>query len=281
MQTSGTIVTPNYAGVSGFLGLAGPTFGQNISLATSTSSGTVGNVIVSGTGVAGAPAQSYYIQLAYSGPGTNLSLPGTEFIVNCAAGITPAVQVSTAGPYAIAASKFAPYVGFYSGGEALQASTVTATATGAFFDIKNPLQNFTGAFQAPSNVSASILGLSIQDSAALYATGVGGSTTAGGLNNKIGVWGNPSPLGPPDPLQVLVAAVSNGQPVEICLKQSWSPLLIGASCGITLDGPSGYHVADTAAAATATIMRSAGAVNENVGDINTRVLITFTAANVL
>lgn len=260
LATTGAISTPSPTG--SMATVAGP----------AASAITIGT-----TAAAGAPAATYYVITTYTAT-SNESLPSAEYLINCAAGTVPTVNVASAGAPA-AATNFAAYIGVYSGGEALQQATKTTTALGATFNAAYPLTNNTGANRAASNVSANIVGIALHDSAAIYAQGVGGSATAGGLGNLLGTWVNPPPLGGIDPQQCLVAKLTNNVPLEISLKQAYYPALIGAAVGLTLD-TSGYFVADTTATAVAKIVNHPAGVTTDVGangDTFARVQVLFTS----
>lgn len=201
------------------------------------------------TASAGAPAATYYIITSYTAAGTE-SLLSQEFVVNCAAGTVPTVNVAAAGAPG-AATNFAAYASTVEGGETLQQATKTTTALGTTFTIPNPLINQAGLVRAATNSNASIAGLTLHDSAAVYATGIGGSLTAGGPGNLLGTWGNPPPLAPGDPAQALVVSLVNGQPIEISLAQPWLASMQGTTAGLLLDTSqqaAGVFVADTSQA---------------------------------
>lgn len=189
----------------------------------------------------GAPAATYYFILTYTAAGTE-SQPSQEFLVNSGPGFVPSVNVAAAGAPA-GATDYAAYVGLYSGMEELQQATRTTTALGATFNLSNPLVNSVGINLAPTDADTNIVGIAAHDSASLYATGVGGSQTAGGPSNILGTWPNPPPLGLGDPQQAVVDNIVSA-PIVISLKQPWYGALIGTTAGILLDAASGNHQLD-------------------------------------
>lgn len=205
-----------------------------------------------------------------------------EFIQNCPAGFVPQVTVASAGAPA-GATNYAVYASVMEGAETLQQATKTTTALGANFTLPNPLINPSGITRAASNANSGIAGLTLHDSGALYATGVGGSNTAGGINQLLGTWGNPPPLGGFDAAQALVVPLILSQAVEISLKQPWTSGLSGSQAGLTLDTSqqaAGVFIADTTATACLTILERldlGGAVN----DTGARVRAIFNAAAVI
>jgi hypothetical protein len=215
--------------------------------------------------------------------GTVETQAGTEFILNVAAGLLPSINVT--GPGATTAGFFTVYAGLFSGAETRQSSSLSATATGAVFTFAFPLTNYAGINRAVTTPTANIVGLAIQDAALLYAANPGGSLNAGSPSYRIGVWGNPKPLAPGDPLQPLIASLEGNAPVEICLKQAWSDTLIGKAVGLTLDTNSGWFVADTSVTTIGTIVEkvtgaSAPGPYDDVGgpgDTNARVKIVLTS----
>lgn len=241
--TTGTTTGTTLAVSSGTLAnVAGPVFATPVSI-NSTAAVTNGNITITGVVSAAAPAAIFYVYTTYTYAGPNESLPGPEFIVNVAAGFTFSVNVLAAGAPATA-TNFAVYVSTYEGGELLQQATKVTTALGTAFTIPFPLTNSVGVNKAPTNATGNIVGIGMHDSQSLWATGVGGGFTAGGISNLLGAWMPPPPLGPVDPAQALFTSLVNEQPFEICLLQPWTNALIGTTAGITLDA-SGWHVADT------------------------------------
>ncbi len=274
--TTGTIVTPAPTGA--LATIAGPAIGQDFNLTSSSSTFTIGNVTVAGSAVSGAPATSYYVIVTYTATGAE-SLTSQEFIVNCSLGVVPSITVLSANAPS-GATNFAVYAGIYSGGEALQQATRTTTALGTAFTLAYPLTNNFGVNRAATNPSANIVGIAMHDSASIYVDGVGGSATAN-IGSPLGTWANLAPLGPPDPLQALVAKVTNSVPVDIALAQAWYPSLIGSTVGLALDLVSGYWTASTAGSnKVATIVfKDFGVPSlEGVaGDTYARVQIIFTS----
>lgn len=265
--TTGTTTGKTVQVSSGaLLNIAGPIFPQPLSV-SSTAAVTNGNITVTGVVTANAPAALYYVFATYTAAGIIESLPGAEFAVSCAAGYTFSVNVLAAGAPA-AATNFAAYVSTYEGGELLQQATKTTTALGTAFTIPYPLTNSVGVNQAPTNATGNIVGIAMHDSQSLWATGVGGGFTAGGITNLLGAWMPPPTLGPVDPAQALFVSLINSQPFEISLLQPWSNGLIGSTAGILLDA-SGWHVADnTQANKVITIAGKATGVSTDVGQVN-------------
>lgn len=284
LVTTGTINTPSPQG--GLATATGPSLGQNFNLPNTSASLTVGNVAITATG-SGAPtnAVSYYVQLTYCDSGSE-SIPGAEFILNCAGGVLPIVNVTTAG--GTGAGHYSPYIGLFSGGEARQVAALTTQAINSAFTFPSPLTNNIGINQAATNQSGSIVGIAMADAEARYARGVGGAANVGGPGNLLGYWANPSPLGPPDPLQMLVQPLINGQLVSINLKQAWYPSLIGTTAGLLIDPTSGYFVLDNSQSnKIATIVgmsQLAGSVTSPIispGDTYVRVNAVFSASAVI
>ena len=244
------------------------------------------NYTVTTPAQAGAPAQTYYIVLAYTATG-NESLASAEFLVNCAAGTTPQINVAAAGAPA-AATNFAVFAGIYSGGETLQQASITTTALGANFQIAATLINPVGVVRAATNANTLIAGIACNDSQALWATGVGGSQTGGNIANLLGTWPNPPPLSNVDPQQVLADSLLNAALVEISLRTPWSNGLVGAAFGIALETSqqtAGIFVADVTATACGVIVGPAQGVESDVGggtgDTGTRVRAFFNASAVI
>lgn len=282
LTTVGAVTAKTLAASSStLLNVAGPVFGQSLSV-SSTAAVTNGNITITGVVTAGAPAATYYVYCTYTAAGPIESLPGPEFIISCAAGFTFSVNVATAGRPATA-TQFAVYASVYEGGELLQQATKVTTNTGTAFTVgatAGALVNSVGVNRSASNDHASIVGIAIHDSQALYETGVGGSFTAGNISNLLGAWANPPTLAPSDPGQGLVVTLVNGQPFEISLLQPWTNALVGAAFGLTLDA-TGWFVADTGATAVGIINGLAGGFLGDTGgstDIYARVRCIFTVA---
>jgi hypothetical protein len=257
----------------------GPSLGTNVSI-SSTAATTANGVTITGIASAGAAPQSYYIILTYTNTtGSNESLSGAEFIVNCSTGWTFSVNVASATAPAGAAT-YAYYAGIYSGGEALQQATRYTTNLGTAFTNPIPLTNNVGITRAASSASSSIVGIALNDAFAQWETGVGGSSTAGGINTQLGAWVNPYPLGQPDPGQSLIVSLLNGQQVQLSLIQPWYPSLQGAAVGITLSS-GGYFQADTTATPIGYIVAQQS-IGPNTytgipGDTNALVNVVFTS----
>lgn len=271
--TTGTINTPTPQG--GLAAVAGPSLGQNVSLPSTSSTLTVGNVAITATGT-GAPTNpvSYYVVLTYS-DSLSESLPGQEFIINAAAGVLPIVNVTTAG--GSGAGHYSIYIGLFSGGEARQVAALTTQAINSAFTFPSPLTNNIGVNRSANNPSANVVGIAMADAAALYAQGVGGAMNVGGPGNLLGYWANPSPLAPSDPLQMLVAPLINAQQLSIKLKQAWYPTLIGTTAGVVLDATSGYFVLDNSQSNKIATIISMTDPFANPGDTYARVNVVFTS----
>lgn len=259
-------------------GAPGPVFNATISV-NSTAAVTSGNITVTGVATAGAPAAIYYVYATYTAAGPVESLPGNEFIVNCAAGFTFSVQVNTAGAPA-AATNFAVYVSTYESGELLQQANKLTTALGAAFTVPFPLVNAVGVQRAAAGTNTNIVGISMHDSQSVWAMGVGAGFTAGNISNLLGAWMPPPTLGPIDPSQMLVASLINAQPFEISLIQPWTSAMIGAVAGLNIDPTTGWFVADTTQATFFTIVDKVFGSPADVGginDINVRVKCVATS----
>lgn len=244
------------------------------------------NYTVTTPAQAGAPAQTYYIVLAYTATGSE-SLASAEFLVNCAAGTTPQINVASAGSPA-GSTNFAVFAGIYSGGETLQQASITTTALGANFQIAATLINPVGVVRAATNATTNIVGIMCNDSQALWATGVGGSQTGGNIGNLLGTWPNPPPLSNLDPSQVLVDSLLGSAPIEISLRTPWANGLVGAAFGIALDTSqqtAGIFVADVTATACGVILGPVQGVESDVGggtgDTGTRVRAFLNASAVI
>lgn len=221
----------------------GPAAGD-VSITSSSFSQVIGNVTITATTSTGAAAASYYTFFTYGGAASIEGLPGPEFIINCAAGLKPIVNVASTGS-PTNSTQFVTYVGTYPGGEVQQNS---GTNFGSPFTFVVPLTNNIGVTRASTNPGSNIVGLAIQDSAALYASGVGGSFTAGGPGNVLGTWANPAPLGVGDATRPLIVRPQNNQIYTLSLKQAFYPSLIGTTAGLALDTTTGYWIVDTGGA---------------------------------
>lgn len=258
--------------------VAGPVFAAPISI-NSTAAVTNGNITITGVVSASAPAAIYYVYTTYTYAGPNESLPGPEFIVNCAAGYMFSVNVLAAAAPATA-TNFAVYVSTYESGELLQQASKVTTALGTAFSVVYPLTNSTGMTRAIAGSSASIVGISLHDSQSLWATGVGGGFTAGGISNLLGAWMPPPTLGPIDPSQGLVTSLINGQPFEISLVQPWTAALLGQPAGLNIDATTGFFVADTTQTTFFTIIEKVFGSPTDVGgstDTGSRVKCVATS----
>lgn len=281
---STTTVTPNPTGA--LASYTGPTFAGIAQVnANAVSTPLVsGNVTITGIAQAGAPAQTYYNILTYasSASGAQESLPGTEFIVNCAAGYTYSVNVTSAG--GTGAGYYSAYASYTEGSEVLQTATTGRIAINTptlIFNSTTKLVYSTGLQQCPAAANTNITGLALHDSQSLWAYGVGGSYTAGGISQLLGAWMPPPTLGPVDPQQALVVSALNNQVFEVSIQQTWTNALIGSAVGILLDATSGYMAFNTSAANKPAIIvsKAFGAPSDvgGVGDTNVRANIIFTS----
>ena len=246
ITATGTVTGAQPAPTGSLATSVGPTF-SGVASFSSTATLTSGPVTLIGVTTSGAPAQSYYVILTYTAAGTESAI-GAEFVVSCAAGYTFSINVASAGA-PTGSTNFAAYISTYQGGELLQQASRTTTALGAAYPVTSPLSPNVGVARALTNsvgtASTPITGIALADSQALWATGVGGSFTAGNIANLLGAWMPAPTLGPIDPSQAIFVSVANGQPIEICLLQPWNNSLIGSGCGLNLTS-AGYFVADTA-----------------------------------
>lgn len=232
LTTTGTIYNP-LGGADGFgtlVGVPGPTASE---------------VIFGTTASAGKPAATYYVQVAYcdSGGETDESILSQEFVVNVPAGFELTVEVITAGAPS-GYDYFNTYVSLFPGYEALAGSTHgSPTATGSALTIVYPLANSKGVTGAATNASASIVGMSINSSAAIFFSGVGGSTGTG----EQSLFGATNSLPPLEPAEIFMAPVVKagfGAIFEMSLVQAFYPNLIASTAGLTLDATSGFYVVD-------------------------------------
>jgi len=227
LVTTGTIVNPNPNG--SIAAAAGPVIPSVIG-----SPVTVSQVVT-----AGAVAQTYYYILTYIGAAAIESLPGVEFLVSSAAGHTPRINVSNIGA-PVGATGVAVYVGLMPGSEAQQSASV---AFGVNFDLPATLTNYQGVNQATTNQAANIVGLALHGSDAVWATGVGGSSTAGANRNLLGVTANPPPIGGPENFGVNVVKLLASQPLVMSLVQPYYNNI--TAVGLLLDTVSGKFVLDS------------------------------------
>lgn len=266
--TTGTATGKGLAVSSGALaGVAGPAWNGGQLSINSTAAVVSGAVTVTGVNSAGAPPTTTYVFLTYTAAGVIESLPGPEFIVNTAANFTFSIAVAAAGAPA-AATNFAMYESVYEGGELLQQATKTTTALGAAFTSPVPLTNSVGINQAPTNATTTIVGIALHDSQSLWATGVGGAFTAGGISQLLGAWMPPPTLGPIDPSQGLVCSLVNAQPFEACLVQPWSNAFIGSAVSLVLDASGWHTVSISGGNQFATIVGKAFGSPADVGGVN-------------
>lgn len=259
---TGTIVTP--LPVGSMAALAGP-------LASAITFGT--------TAAAGAPAQTFYLYFAYTAT-TNQSLVSGPFVQNVNAGTVPNLTVAAAGAPA-AATNWAVFASYTPTFEALQQATTTTTALGSAFALSNPLTNYTGAIQSPSNTNAGIIGVAAADSNATFFAGAGGAQSVGNTS----LFGATQSFPPVDSLGALAVPIIKLQTcvLEMSLVQPLFPGLLNAAVGITLDATTGWHVADTTATACGTIQEIITGpfpfFGQPSGDVGGRVRVAFTQAD--
>ena len=266
--TTGAVTGKTSIPAGALAAVPGPVFGGPANI-NSTAAFTVGNITVTGVASAGAPAQSFYVFATYTAAGIE-SLAGPEFVVNCAPGFTFSVNVLAAAAPA-AADHFAVYSSAIPGGELLQQATKTTTALGTAFTVPATLVNSVGLNRAPNGANSNV-GFVINDSAEVYATGLGGSFSSGGLQQPMGAWMPGPTLGSIEPMQSLVVSLI-GTPLEINFLQPWNESLINSTVGISLDA-SGYYVADSTQNPIFYIQGKVGAPdNGGVGDTYVRVVV--------
>jgi hypothetical protein len=258
---TGTIVNPPGLGVGTGVGVAGP-------LASA--------VTVTQTVTANAPGGSYYYVLTYTGTSTNESLPGTEFVVNSLPGYLPTISVAAAGAPAMATG-FAVYASKLPGYEVRQS---TGTTLGSTVTVANPFANSIGVQRAATNPSTNIVGIAVNDSNANFFSGIGGSINVGN-QSLYGATVTVPPLTPNEAYTAYVVKLQGFTYWEFSLRQTytWTPALIGTTCGLTLDTVSGFWVVDPSAnGAICTIINSSDGVQSvvgSIGDLGKRVIVSF------
>jgi hypothetical protein len=227
LVTTGTIVNPNPNG--SIAAAPGPIMPNVVG-----SPVTITNVTASG-----AVATTYYIILTYTGAAAIESLPSVEYLFSSPAGFAPRVVVTNVGA-PVGATGTGLYVGLVPGSEAQQ---IAATAFAANGNVPYPLTNYQGVNQATTNQAANIVGLALHGSDAVWATGVGGSSTAGANRNLLGVTANPPPIGGPENFGVNVVKLLANQPLVLSLVQPYYNNI--TAVGLLLDTVSGKFVADS------------------------------------
>jgi hypothetical protein len=287
LEQVGSTITPAATGT--LANYVGPTVTAQVNFATTGSSAvTSGPVTVFPNGLSGAPAQTYYVVLSYcDSTDSNESNPGAEFLVNCSAGVGFGVVITSAGAPS-GSGYFNMYVSTTSGSEQYvpypaNAEPYSAPLNGSTPSlISYPLINSQGLNRADDGtgtvVANNITGLVIHDSQSLWAYGVGGSYTAGGISQLLGAWMPPPNLGPIDPSQALVVSALNNQVFEINFAGTWNNSLIGSTSGLQL-ASNGYFVAQPYSdnSILTIVSKTTGAPSDvgGPGDVNARVNVIF------
>ena len=259
---TGTIVTPSGGAGTTYNPSTGPVAGPQLApgqgafnVINASTSITSGAVQITGVASASAPAMTYFVIVtATITTGSNETASSQEFIINCAAGFVPAINIlATTGtiPAPPGAVTWAAYVGLFPGYEALQQATKYTTAIGTAFTIPFPLTNNMGLSAAASNANAALFGMAVDDSDAVFFSGVGGSLNVGN-QSLFGATMTQAPLTASEAFYRYVYKLQN-QLLEMSLVQAWSPALAGTNAGITLDPTTGFYVVDTTATACGVI----------------------------
>lgn len=196
-------------------------------------------VTITNVAQAGAVAQAYYIILTYVGAGSIESLPSLEYLFSSPAGFTPNIVVTSVGS-PVNSTGTGTYIGLVPGSEAQQAASTNFTVA---YHQAATLANYQGVNQAATNASANIVGLALHGSDAVWATGVGGSSTAGANRNVLGVTANPPPIGGPENFGVNVVKLLASQPLVMSLVQPYYNNV--TAVGLLLDTVSGKFVLDS------------------------------------
>jgi hypothetical protein len=285
--TTGTLAFPSggTGSTTAISTAAGPTFGAPVNVSsTAAQTSADGNVTITGVSSAGAPAQSYYVQLTWTAT-SNESLTGAEFVVNCAAGYLFSVQANTTHE-PTGTTNFAAYIGEYPQTEVLQQASTTTTATGSAYTIANPLTNSAGVNRSVTNPSSNIVGLAVNNSSQHFYSGTGGAFTVGD-QSLFGATNSQPPLTPAEPYLVYVAKLQMPAILEISFVQAWSIMYVGQTAGLTLDTTSGVFVADTTASnKILNIIGGSDGVSigtssvGTVGDTGKRILVQFNGGTV-
>jgi hypothetical protein len=232
--TTGTIVTP--LPVGSMAALPGPVAAA-ITFGTSAS--------------AAAPGGTYYHYIAYTAT-TNQSLPSGPWLQFVPPGFLPTVTVSaTAGSPPAAATNFAVFSSLLPTFEALQQATTTTTALGSTFTLANPLTTYIPPPRAATGVSSGIIGIANDPSDSTFWSDKVGNKSAFGQGQS------QPPLDSLGALSVPIIKCQTGL-FDMSLKQAYSPALIGAAVGITLDATSGFFIADTTQTQVGTIQGQTG-----------------------
>lgn len=254
---TGTIVTPSGGAGTTYNPSAGAIAGPQLAggqgafnVINAATSITSGCIQITGVASATAPALTYYVIVtATITTGSNETASSQEFIINCAAGFVPAVNVITTGTVQppAGAVTYAVYVGLFPGYEALQQATKYTTAIGTAFTIPFPLTNNMGLSAAASNANAHLFGMAVDDSDGVFYNGSGGAASVGNQS----LFGSSMTQGPLTGNEAFFRYVYKlqNQLLEMSLIQAWSPALAGTAAGITLDPTTGIYVVDTTATA--------------------------------
>lgn len=251
---TGTIVTPSGGAGTTYNPSTGPVQGPQLApgqgafnVINASTSITSGCVQITGVASSTAPALTYFVIVtATITTGSNETASSQEFIINCAAGFVPAVNIlATTGTINAppGAVTYAVYVGLYSGYEALQQATIYTTAIGTAFTIPFPLTNNMGLSPAATAAHAALFGMAVDDSNATFYNGSGGSFGVGN-QSLFGSTMTQAPLTASEAFMADVYKLQN-QLLEMSLVQAWSPALVGTAAGITLDATTGLYVVDT------------------------------------
>jgi hypothetical protein len=281
--TTGTITTPtggtaaSFTNATGLL-TPGPSLGTSpvpFQMATSSSTQTQGAVTVTAVTAASAPAQTYFCVVTYDITIATESQVSQAFIINCAAGITPDVNVASAGAPA-GATTYGVYLSFMPNTFWLQHAV---TALGTPTAITYPLTNSIGINKAAASISTNIVGMADCDSDAYFAGTLGATAGGSQFNSKRSLFGATQSFGPGwtnDPFALPVTKLQNGQ-VEMSLVQAFNPGLNYSACGVNIDATTGYFVADTTQTACAIIQDLAfgPGYRGNTGDFGARIRIKF------
>lgn len=224
LATTGSITSPPGNGTGALAGIAGP--------ATSA-------ITVAGYAVTGAPAQAYWIIVAYSNSGgTAISQPSQEIYYQAAAGYVPAVTVSTTGEPS-SSGYFQTYIGTLPGTEALQNTQSSPTALGSAYDAAYPLANSQGANQGATNQSGNILGLAQSPSTSTFGAFPGGAYVPS--DRAYGSTSDFPPLAQTNELFQLYVIDLSLVNLEMSLSQSYGyyQTLVGTEVGLNLAAATG------------------------------------------
>jgi hypothetical protein len=274
-QGAGTLAFPS-GGLGALATFAGVNPGQSFQLSSAASTFTVNGVTVSGVASGTAPALTYYVEVTYTAAGAE-SLTGQEFVINCAPGVVPSINVATANRPA-GATSFAVYAGLYPSSEVLQQATINTTATGTAYTLAYPLVNSQGINRSVTNPAGALVGMALNSSMADFYSGTGGSFQVN-ENSLFGATNAQNPLEPNETFLQYVVKFQNSQVIEMSFAQAWSPQYLGTTTGIALDPVTGFFVASGASSnKLLTIFGAADGVPSiqgGNGDIGKRILVIF------